>query len=220
MTSNPVTIRPGSDFLAAVAILKAAHFHSLPVVTENGKLVGIVTDKDLAAASPPAVEILEPRTPDFYGVHLTVQQVMNPHVVVIRPDVPLEDAAWTMLEERVDRLLIVEDGALVGIITGTDIFRQLVSILGGGSSAIRMTVEVVNAPGQLAKLAGAIAAVGGNIVSLATAGASKDLLTLTLRVEQVDWHVLERALEERCQARVLHVCGPDDSCLDPRSKAG
>ncbi len=214
MTPNPVTIRPGSDFLAAVAILKAARFHSLPVVTADGELVGIVTDKDVAAASPPAVDLLQPRKPDFYGVHLTVQQVMNPDVVVIGPNVPLEDAAWTMLEERVDRLLIVEDDSLLGIITGTDIFRQLVSILGGGSSAIRMTVEVVNAPGQLAKLAGAIAAVGGNIVSVATARASKDLLTLTLRVEEADWPTLERALEEGCQARVLHVCGPDDLCLD------
>ena len=200
--------------MAAVAILKAARFHSLPVVTADGELVGIVSDKDLAAASPPAVDIHQPRKPDFFGVHLTVQQVMNPDVVVIGPDVPLEDAAWTMLEERVDRLLIVEDDSLLGIITGTDIFRQLVRILGGGSSSIRMTVEVANAPGQLAKLAGAIAGVGGNIVSVATAGASKDLLTLTLRVEQAHWPTLERALEERCQARVLHVCGPDDRGLD------
>ena len=53
MTPNPVTVRPESDFLAAVAIVKAGRFHSLPVVTVDGKLVGIVTDTDLAAASPP-----------------------------------------------------------------------------------------------------------------------------------------------------------------------
>lgn len=209
MTENPVTIRPESDFLAAVAILKAARFRSLPVVTAGGELVGILTDKDVAAASPPSIDILEPRRPDYYGVHLRVEQVMNPDYVSIGPDVPLEEAALVMLERRVDRLLIVEDGRLVGIITSTDIFRQLVTILGGGSSAIRLTVEVANVPGQLAQLAGAIASVGGNIVSVATAGKTEERVALTLRIENADWQALQEALRQRCQATLVHVCGPD-----------
>ena len=218
MTPNPVTIRPESDFLAAVAILKAARFHSLPVVTAGGELVGIVTDKDLAAASPPSVDELQPRKPDYFGVHLTVGQVMNPDYVAIEPAVPLEDAASVMLDKRVDRLLILEDGALVGIITYTDIFRQLVAILGGGGSAIRLTVEVLNTPGQLANLTSVIASLGGNITSVATAGASEERLALTLRSEGVDWPTLRRALEEKCQATVLHVCGPGNLCLGGASE--
>jgi acetoin utilization protein AcuB len=209
MTRKPVTIRPESDFLAAVAILKAGHFSSLPVVTAEGKLVGILTDRDVAAASPPSIDILEPRRPDYYGVHLRVEQVMNPDFVSIGPDVPLEEAALVMLERHVDRLLIVEDGQLIGIITSSDIFRQLVTILGGGSSAIRLTVEVPNVPGQLAQLAGAIASVGGNIVSVATAGKTEERVALTLRIEKADWQALRPALAERCRATVVHVCGPD-----------
>jgi acetoin utilization protein AcuB len=209
MTRNPVTIRPESDFLAAVAILKAARFRSLPVVTAEGELVGILTDKDVAAASPPSIDILEPRRPDYYGVHLRVEQVMNPDYVSIGPGVPLEEAALVMLQKRVDRLLIVEDGRLIGIITSSDIFRQLVAILGGGSSAIRLTVEVENVPGRLAQLAGAIASVGGNIVSAATAGKTEHCVALTLRIEDVGWKTLEQALARKCQARVVHVCGPD-----------
>jgi acetoin utilization protein AcuB len=167
MTPNPVTIRPESDFLAAIAILKAARFRSLPVVTGDGKLVGIVTEKDLAAASPPAVDELQPRKPNYFGVHLRVEQVMDPDFSTVGPDVPLEEAALLMLKRHVDRLLVVENGNLVGIITSSDIFRQLVTILGGGSDSIRITVEVDNKPGQLANLTGAIARVGGNIVSVA-----------------------------------------------------
>ncbi len=211
MTRNPVTIRPESDFLAAVAILNAGRFRSLPVVTAGGELVGILTDKDVAAASPPSIDILEPRRPDYYGVHLRVEQVMNPDYVSIGPDVPLEEAALVMLQKRVDRLLILEDGRLTGIITSTDIFRQLVAILGGGSSAIRLTVEVENVPGRLAQLAGAIASVGGNIVSAATAGKTEECVALTLRIEKVDWETLDQALAQKCRARVIHVCGPDVS---------
>ncbi len=208
MTPNPVTIRPESDFLAAVAILKAARFSSLPVVTAAGELVGILTDKDVAAASPPSVDTLEPRKPDYYGVHLCVRQVMDPHYVAIGPDVPLEEAALVMLQERVNRLLIVEGGRLIGIITASDIFRQLVNILGGGSSAVRLTVEVDNVPGQLAQLTGAIASAGGNIISVATAFKTDERVALTLRVEGADWQVLQQVLAQKCRATILHACGP------------
>jgi acetoin utilization protein AcuB len=210
MTKKPVTIRPESDFLAAIAILKAGGFHSLPVVTADGELVGIVTDKDLAAASPPSVDSLQPRKPDYFGVHLTVEQVMNPDFVTIVPDLPLEEAALVMLDKRVDRLMIVDEGELVGIITYTDIFRQLVTILGGGSAAIRLTATVANRPGQLARLAGAIASVGGNIISVATAQKTPEHVTLTIRIEGVDWPSIQRAIADQCEADVIHVCGPDD----------
>jgi acetoin utilization protein AcuB len=209
MTPNPVTIRPESDFLAAIAILKAARFHSLPVVSADGTLVGIVTDKDLAAASPPSVDSLQPRKPDYFGVHLTVEQVMNPDFVTVGPDTPLEEAALAMLDKGVDRLMIVEEGALIGIITYRDIFRQLITILGGGSSAIRLTAQVANVPGQLAQLTGAIASVGGNIISVATAGKTEDKVALTLRIEGTDWPSLQEALATKCEASVLYVSGPD-----------
>jgi acetoin utilization protein AcuB len=213
MTPHPVTIRPESDFLAAIAILKAARFRSLPVVTGDGELVGIVTEKDLAAASPPAVDELEPRKPNYFGVHLRVEQVMDPEIAVVSPDVPLEEAALLMLKRRVDRLLVVEHGTLIGIITSSDIFRQLVIILGGGSSSIRITVEVDNRPGQLATMAGAIARAGGNIVSVATANVDRpDRWALTFRVENVDWAALQGALAECEGARLLHACGHEEGC--------
>lgn len=213
MTHKPVTIRPESDFLAAIAILKAARFRSLPVVTADGKLVGIVTDKDLAAASPPAVDELQPRKPDYFGVHLRVEQVMDPEFSTVCPDVPLEEAALLMLKRRVDRLLVVEQGTLVGIITSSDIFRQLVTILGGGSSSIRITIEVDNKPGQLAMLTGAIARAGGNIVSVATANVDQpDRFALTLRVENIEWAALQKALDESEGTHLLHVCGHEGGC--------
>ena len=214
ITPNPVTIRPESDFLAAIAILKAARFHSLPVVTDSGELVGIVTDRDLAAASPPAVGQLKPREPDFFGVKLTVRQVMNPEFVTVEPDIPLEEAAMLMLRERVDRLLIIDGDRLVGIITYTDIFRQLVTILGGGSPTIRITVEVVNVPGQLGAVADSIASAGGNIVSVATAKSTAERVALTLRVEGVDWRTLKQALVGHGGIKILHVCGEHGACLE------
>ena len=128
---------------------------------------------------------------------------MNPEFVTIEPDVPLEEAALLMLKKRLDRLLIVEDGALAGIITYTDIFRQLVTILGGGGKAIRLTLEMVDRPGSLASIAGMIASLGGNITSVATAGKT----VITIRVDGVGWETLRQALDEEDEVQVRHVCG-------------
>jgi len=103
--------------------------------------------------------------------------------------------------------MIVEDDELIGIITYTDIFRQLVTILGGGSSSIRLTIKVANRPGQLAQLADTIASVDGNIISVATAGKAEDSVTFTLRIEGVDWPILQKVLTEDCQDdEILHAC--------------
>jgi acetoin utilization protein AcuB len=143
---------------------------------------------------------------------LTVEQVMNPDFVTVPPVVPLEEAALIMLEKHIDRLLIVEQGKLVGIITSSDIFRSLVTILGGGSTALRLTVEVNNTPGQLAKLAGDIASLGGNIISIATASSTEERWAMVLRIEQVDWPTLKALLDTRSEYKILHVCGENGSC--------
>lgn len=212
MSPNPVTVRPESDFLAAVAILKAGRFRSLPVVTSEGKLVGILTDRDVAAASPPTVGEGSPKQPDYYGVSLTVDQVMDPDPVTIGPQVPLEEAALVMLHRRVDRLLIVDEGSLAGIITYSDIFRQLITILGGGSDTTRVTVEVDNTPGQLALLARAVADAGGNIISVATASTTERRWAMTMRVTGVEWAGLTQAISCVRSAKVLHACGADVRC--------
>lgn len=212
MTPKPVTIRPESDFLAAIAIIKAGRFRSLPVVNEQGEPVGIVTDKDLAVASPAVIDQIRTREPDYYGVHLRVEQVMNPDFVSVPPVVPLEEAALVMLKKRVDRLLIVEQGKLVGIITSSDIFRSLVTILGGGSSALRLTIEIDNTPGQLAKLAGDVASLGGNIISIATAHSTQERWAMVLRIEKVDWKQLKTLLDIRPEYKILHVCGENGTC--------
>jgi acetoin utilization protein AcuB len=178
MTPDPITVRPESDPLAAISLLKAGRFRHLPVLDAEGRLVGIVDRADLesflARAGSPGIVKRQHR----------VDQVMTRVVVSVPPGCPLEEAATLMLDHKIGSLPVVEAERVVGIITETDIFRQFAAILGGGASSLRLTVQVADAPGQLAELARRIAHVSGNISSVvAYAAGQPGRINLTLRVE-------------------------------------
>ena len=90
MTHDPVTVRPESDPLAAVALLKCGGFRRLPVVDEDDKLIGIVTRNDLE------VFLSRAGSPGVLKRQHRVEQVMNRKVITVPPDCPLEEAANLM----------------------------------------------------------------------------------------------------------------------------
>jgi acetoin utilization protein AcuB len=204
MTPNPIRIRPDSDYLAAIAIMRAGRLRRLPVVDENGAILGIVTMGDLRAVQPPQTPKSQAIQRD--GVLVRVREIMSSPVVTIPSEYPLEEAARVMLENRIDCLLVTSGDDLAGIITETDIFRTFIRILGGGSDSIRLSVQVDNRPGEFARLASLIADVGGNILSLASHPASTpDRLNLTLRVETVSIEDLVQAIDRHPDASLLHI---------------
>jgi acetoin utilization protein AcuB len=189
MTRNPICVRPESDPVAAIGLIKAGGFRHLPVRDTNGALVGIVDRTDietfLAKAGSPGVMKRAHR----------VEQVMKRNVISVAPTCPLEEAASLMVQHKIGSLPVLEDGKLVGIITETDIFTRFAAILGGGTSSLRLTVQVQDRPGQLAEVAGRIAGVGGNITSIVAFDAGKPgHMNFTIRVQGVEQDELLRAV--------------------------
>ncbi len=134
MTSDPVTVRPESDPMAATMVLKFRGFRHLPVVDEDGRLVGILDRADLE------LFLSEAGSPGIMKRQHRVDQAMTREVVTVPPDCSLEEAATLMVEHKIGSLPVVEREQLVGIITETDIFKQFVAMLGGGSDSVRLTV--------------------------------------------------------------------------------
>jgi len=201
MTANPITVRPGSDPLAGVALCKSGGFCRLPVVDGDGRLVGIVTENDLhrflSIAPSPGVMQRQHR----------VEQLMNSPVVTVPPDYPLEEAARLMIRHDVGGLPVVdEEGRVIGMITRSDIFAHFVEALGAGTPALRITVEVADRPGELAELARRIAGVEGNISSVISHPAREPgWMILTLRVEGVERQRLLSTIRAGDVAKVLQV---------------
>ena len=99
---------------------------------------------------------------------LTVGQVMTPEVIAVSPDVPLEEAARLMADNKIGGLPVLDEQHwLIGIITETDVFRSMVDLLGARRPGLRVTFEVEDQRGTLAKLAGEVTRQGGNLVATA-----------------------------------------------------
>jgi CBS domain-containing protein len=128
MTRNVVTIGPSESCLEAVARMYRARVRHLPVVELGGALVGIVTDRDLRhhLFSGRVFREIGSSTVDTLLRAVPVSEIMSKPVVTVGPHDDLADAARLMLEDKLGSLPVVEAGCLVGIITETDLLRQIV----------------------------------------------------------------------------------------------
>ena len=206
MTPNPITISPDTSFPDAFRTIREKGIRYLPVVDRKGRLIGIVTQSDLLRASPSSATTLTVFEMNYLLAHLQVQEVMSSPITV--PEgAPLEEAARLMVEEKISCLPVMRDGELAGIITETDIFKAFVEILGSGDAVLRVTLRVPDEPGGLARLAGVIANLGGNLRSVAAfRSEDPEHVYITVRLEGVEEEVLLPALEEMGE-EVVHVCG-------------
>jgi acetoin utilization protein AcuB len=199
MTRNPITVRPESDPLAGIALLKAGKFRHLPVVDTDHRLVGIVDRADLE------MFLSKAGSPGVIKRQHRVEQVMIREVVSVAPDCPLEEAATLMVKHKIGSLPVVDEGQVVGIITETDIFKQFAAILGGGTDSLRLTVQVADRPGQLAELANRVAQVNGNISSVVAYAADQPgRINITLRVEAAKREAVLEAVSGLVGLVLLH----------------
>ncbi|HEY63389.1 MAG TPA: CBS domain-containing protein [Caldilineae bacterium] len=128
MTPNPVTVTPSNAVGTAISLMRAGGFRRLPVV-ENGRLVGIVTARDLRLASN-APSIVRERWYDNYILqHIPVGDYMTPDPITIAHDSPIAEAARLMRDHKISGLPVMNGDRLVGIVTQTDLLNFLLELL-------------------------------------------------------------------------------------------
>lgn len=168
MTRNPITVHPDTAVIEAQALMRREKISRLPVVDRNGRLVGIVSEKDLIYASPSRVSTLDVYEMNFLLSKLTVETVMTKKVITIDGDTPVEDAARIMVDNDIGGLPVMKGNTLVGIITESDIFKIFLELFGTREKGLRVTLMISEEKGSLARLTAAIFEHGGNIVSTGT----------------------------------------------------
>jgi acetoin utilization protein AcuB len=128
MSRNIETITAGEPAHAAISRMVTRKIRHLPVVDVDHALVGIVTDRDLRhyLFSPGVFERVGRVSSDELLKAATVKQVMSSPAVSIRADDPLETAARLMVVRKIGSLPVVDGGRVVGIVTETDLLRQIV----------------------------------------------------------------------------------------------
>ncbi len=167
MSPGPVTITTKQTVADAFALLREKKIRRLPVV-DRGKLVGIITDRDLSEVSPSPATSLSIFEINYLLSKMTIDKVIRRQkLITIRPDAFLEEAALLMRDHNIGALPVVENGELVGIITESDIFDAFIEIMGMDERGTRLNLEIEDKPGTLAKIMNTIFQHGGDVSSLA-----------------------------------------------------
>jgi len=185
-------VNPELSLTDARALLDRQTIGHLPVLDKNGGLVGLVTRQDLLKASPSAATSLDMYEINYLLSKLTVEKVMTKKVIVVQENEVVENAARIMSDRYIGCLPVMNGLLLVGIVTDTDIFRFFVDAFGTRHEGVRITINVLEKPGQIAAFAGSIAEKGGNIVALVTAeGDDPTCRRITLKIAGIDVATVE-----------------------------
>lgn len=168
MSRNPITVRFDTPVTEAQALMKREKIHHLPVLDRDGKLAGIVTEKDLLYASPSPATTLSVYEMTSLLAKLTVDKVMSVKPMTVTEDVPLEEAARIMADRSIGGLPVMRGSVLVGIITESDLFRVFIELFGARQKGVRVSLVLPNERGELAKVSSAVTKAGGNIIALGT----------------------------------------------------
>ena len=198
MAREIVTLSPDETAATALALCRERRIRHLPVL-EEGRIVGIVSDRDLRSSTPALGD------PDRAAAlqEVLVEDVMAREVVSVLPDDPIEQAANTMREGKIGCLPVLEGDDLVGIITASDVMDALVNLVGANEPGSRMEVALPDRPGSLAGAAGVFGMCGINIVSAAM-GATREPIedeasrerVVVFRVDTIDTTEVVGYLEE------------------------
>ena len=168
MTSDVMTIDEDTSMMKASEIMRENNIRRLPVM-HKGKLVGIVTDRDIKEASPSKATTLDVHELYYLLSELKIKDIMSTHVFTISPEETVEKAAVKMLEHHISGLPVVNDkGKVVGLITQWDIFKVLVSLTGIYRGGIQFGFNLEDRPGSIKEVGDLIRKHGGRMVSILT----------------------------------------------------
>lgn len=169
MTKDVITITTERSMMKVSKVMKDKEISRVPVVDEAGKILGIVSDRDVKDASPSKATTLDMHELYYLLSEIKIKDIMTRKPVTIRVDETVEKAAVLMLEGNFGGLPVLdENDVVVGIITDTDIFKVLVEISGIYEGGSQVCLQISTEAGSLAPVLDFLKESGARIMSVMT----------------------------------------------------
>jgi len=164
MSKHPITTTPGASVPDALKVMQGSKIRQLPVLDENGKLVGIVSLVDLFRVSPSPATSLSVWEIDYLLEKMKVETVMTKDVITVTEDTAVEEAGRILADNAISGLPVMRGDELVGMITESHLFSILMDLFGARRPGVRVMAKVLMVKGGLAKISAAVAGAGGQFV--------------------------------------------------------
>ncbi|WP_300157534.1 CBS domain-containing protein [Solidesulfovibrio sp.] len=129
MTEDLIALRDTDSLLEAQKAMEQARIRHLPIIDAAGAFVGLLTHRDLLAASVSRLAEIDEATQDEIYAGIPINEVMRADVAMATPDLPLRQAAEVLLTQKYGCLPVVEGGKLVGILTASDFIRLCLDLM-------------------------------------------------------------------------------------------
>lgn len=127
MTGSPVTLTPDDTLDLANDVISLGRIRHIPVI-DDGRLVGLLSERDLIGAAANRIFGLKQKSRSALLKSELVKNVMKKKVVTVTPDTPIKNAAKLMAEKKIGCVPVISEGALVGLVTTTNVLHYLESI--------------------------------------------------------------------------------------------
>lgn len=187
MHRNVLTVEKTTSLQEAYRIMQSKGVRHLPVL-ELGRLVGVVTDRDLRLATSALA-------PEPFPPEVQVGKVMISPVITVDPEDPVEEAAALMRRHKIGCLPVIDQDVLVGILTGIDFLDALIRMAGVERPGGRLEVLLGGRPGELAQLVEFLASQHVEVHSVLTYP-TDSVLRAVLRVGTAQTRILADELRE------------------------
>jgi len=194
--SHPViTVQPNTPITKAHELMAHENINQCPVV-KNGKLIGMITERDILKAYPSSATTLAVWEVASLLEKIKVEDVMMKEFQTVHEDTPIEEAARILTDHEISALPVLRGKELVGIITEADLFKIMLEMLGARRPGVRFSVLMAYQPGEIAKLSQAIYKNGGDITALSTfEGDTASNFLITMKVDGIEEGKLKEIVE-------------------------
>jgi len=187
-------------------LMRVKKIRHLPILDNNGFLVGLVTQRSLSKAIPADVSGFSRLEISYLLSKVKAKDVMTKEVLTINDSVAVEEAARIMADEKIGCLPVCNEGKMVGIITDNDLFGIMVELMGGRRQGIRLTILQPDRAGAVARLTSAIAKDGGFMsVFLGYPGPDSDTWISVCKVRNLTKEKLENIIKELADTSLLDI---------------
>jgi acetoin utilization protein AcuB len=184
MATAILTVDANTSVMRATRTMKENSIRRLPVLS-HGKLVGVITDRDLKEASPSSTSDMDIHEMYYLLSEMKVKDVMTDKCISLKQDDTLEKAALVMLKERVSGVMILDENeTLVGLLSETDIMRGFIQATGIQDGAYQYVIDVPDAPGSVTRVIDLLRKKDARVLSILTSfeDAPRDMKRVSIRI--------------------------------------